>query len=324
MRRREFITLLALSASAGPLASRAQTGIKRVGVVYQGGPFEVSIEGLREGLKRIGLEEGRDIALLLRNVRGDAAAAEAAARALERDDKVDVIVAISTTAARAAKRATAEVPIVFATGEDPVAAGIVDSIATPSGRLTGFHFFASDLTAKRLELLREIVPNLRRVVTFYNPGNRTAVSALEEARQAASKLGISVAAQRVTSSQEIRDRLHTLAGADAEAYFFISDALVVSHTALIVETANALHLPTMASELGVVRSGALAGYGPDYREVGRRPARYVARILAGSPPRDLPVEAVNQPGLAINLKTAKAIGLDIPPLLLTRADEVIE
>ena len=229
----------------GAARARAQTGVRRIGVIYQGGPYEASIEGLREGLKAAGLEEGRHVALLLRNARGDAAAAEAAARALERDDKVDVIVAISTTAARAAKRATAEVPIVFAAGEDPVAAGIVESIATPGGRLTGFHYLTNDLTAKRLEILREIVPKLRRVVTFYDPRNPTAVSALAAAREAARKLGIDVAAQQVTSPQEIRDRLRTLAAAEAEA-FFSSDALVTSHTALIVETANALRLPTMA------------------------------------------------------------------------------
>jgi putative tryptophan/tyrosine transport system substrate-binding protein len=327
MRRRAFIATLAAVAAGAPLLLRAHaqtTGVRRIGVVYHGGPYEVSIEGLREGLKTAGLEEGRHVALLLRNGQGDAAAAEAAARALERDDKVDVIVAIGTSATRAAKRATAEVPIVFTAGEDPVVAGIVDSIATPTGRMTGFHFMTADLTAKRLEVLREIVPKLRRVVTFYNPGNRTAVSALEVARQAASKLGIAVAGHPVTSPREIRDRLRTLRGGDADAFFFMSDALVTSHAALIVETANALGLPTMAHELGIVRSGALAGYGPDFRAVGRRPANYVARILAGSLPRDLPVEAFDQPALAINLKTAKAIGLDIPPLLLTRADEVIE
>jgi putative tryptophan/tyrosine transport system substrate-binding protein len=327
MRRRAFIAALAAVAAGAPLLlpAHAQTsGVRRIGVIYHGGAYEVSIEGLREGLRTAGLEEGRHVTLLLRNSQGDAAAAEAAARALERDDKVDVIVAIGTSATRAAKRATAKVPIVFTAGADPVAAGIVDSIATPTGRMTGFHFLTADLTAKRLEVLREIVPKLRRVVTFYNPGNRTAVSALEVARQAASKLGIAVAAHPVTSSQEIRDRLRTLAGGDAEAYFFLSDALLTSHAALVLETANALGLPTMAHELGIVRSGALAGYGPDFRAVGRRPASYVARILAGSLPRDLPVEAFDQPALAINLKTAKAIGLDIPPLLLTRADEVIE
>ena len=131
-------------------------------------------------------------------------------------------------------------------------------------------------------------------------------------------------AQQVTSPDELRHRLRTLTAAEAEAYFLLSDFLVAVHSPLVIEAANALGLPTMATELSAVRRGALAGYGPDWREYGRRPARYVARILAGSLPRELPVEVVNQPALAINLKTAKAIGLDIPPLLLTRADEVIE
>ena len=327
MRRREFIAVLAAVIPGARLLrpAHAQTsGIRRIGVIYQGGPYEVSIEGLREGLRATGLEEGRHIALLPRNVRGDVAAAEAAARALERDDKVDVIVAIGTTTARAAKRATTEVPIVFAAGNDPVSAGLVYSLAAPGGRLTGFYFLAVDLTAKRLEILREIAPNLRRIVTFYDPRTPGAVTSLAATREAAGKLDIEVVAQQVTSPEELRDRLRTLTAAEAEAFFFVADFLVIIHTPLVLEAANALRLPTMATQIGAVRTGALAGYGPDFREYGRRPARYVARILAGSSPRDLPVEAVNQPALAINLKTARAIGLDIPPLLLTRADEVIE
>ena len=212
----------------------------------------------------------------------------------------------------------------FAAGTDPVAAGLVESIAAPGGRLTGFHFLTVDLTAKRLEILREIVPNLRRIVTFYDPRTPGAIASFAAAQEAARKLGIEVVAQQVTSPEEIRDRLRALTAADAEAFFFIADFLVIIHTSLVVEAANALRLPTMATQLGAVRTGALAAYGLDFREYGRRPARYVARVLAGTPARDLPVEAVNQPALAINLKTAKAIGLNIPPLLLTRADEVIE
>ena len=324
MRRREFIAVLG-GAAAWPLTARSQTSrIERVGVIYHGGPYEPSIDGLRDGLKAAGLEEGRDVALLLRNVRGDAVAAEAAARALQRDDKVGVIVAITTPAALAAKRATEKVPIVFAAGTDPVAAGSVDSFAAPGGRLTGFHFGTHNLTAKRLEVLREIVPKLRRVVTFYDPRNRNSVAALTAAQEAAGKLGIDIAAQQVTSPQEIRERLRTLTTAEAEAFFFVSGALITSHAALIVEAANALRLPTMVLDVGIVRAGALASYGPDFREYGRRSASYVARILAGTHPGDLPVEAIDQPALVINLKTAKAIGLDVPPLLLTRADEVIE
>ena len=309
-----------------PLTGRAQTaGIRRIGVIYQGGPYEASIDGLRDGLSAAGLEEGRHVVLLPRNLRGDTAAvAEAAARALERDDKVDIIVAVTARLALAAKRATVEVPIVFATGTDSVGVGLVDSVTAPCGRLTGFHFLTVDLTAKRLEILQEIVPKLRRVVTFYNPGIRTAVSALATAQEAARKLGIDIVAQQVTSHEEVRERLRTLAFDEGDAYFFVSDAMVTSQAALIVEAANALRLPTMATNLSAVRAGAVAGYGPDFREYGRRAAGYVTRILAGTLPRDLPVEAVTQPALAINLKTAQAIGLDIPPLLLTRADEVIE
>ena len=327
MRRRAFIAVLAaVTAGAPPLCpARAQTAsVRRVGVVFYGGSWEPSVESLREGLKAAGLEEGRHVALLVRDTKGDAAAMEAAARALERDEKVDVIVAITTTAALAVKRATVAAPIVFTAGANPVAVGLVDSIAAPGGRLTGFHFVTNDLTAKRLEILREIVPKLRRVVTFYDPRNRSAVLALAAAREAAHKLGIDVVAQQVTSPEDIRNRLHTLAAAEAEAYFFISTPIVNAHEALIVGAALALRLPAMVLRVDGVRTGALAGYGPDYRQYGLRLASYVARILAGSPPRDLPVESVDQPALAINLKTAKAIGLDIPPALLLRADEVIE
>ena len=322
MTRREVIALLALSAGARPLASLAQTGIKRVGVVYQGGPYEVTIEGLREGLRAAGLEEGRNVALILHHALGNVAEAEAAARALESDEKVDVIVAISTTTALAVNRAT--VPIVFAAGTDPVSAGLVESIAKPGARLTGFHFLTNDLTAKRLEILREIVPKLRRMVTFYDPRTPGAVTSLAAAREAAGKLDLEVVAQQVSSSEELRDRLRSLSTVDADAYFFVADFLVIGHAPLVIAAAHTLRLPTMATEVSIVRAGALAAYGPDFREYGRRPARYVARILEGSLPRDLPVEVINRPALAINLKTARAIGLDIPPLLLTRADEVIE
>jgi putative tryptophan/tyrosine transport system substrate-binding protein len=328
MRRREFIAVVAAvipGARLLPPAHAQTSGIRRIGVIYHGGPFEPSIEALRDGLRGAGLEEGRHFALLVRDSKGgDAAAAEAAARDLERDDKVDVIVAITSTVARAAKQATEKVPIVFAIGAEAVAAGLVESIAAPSGRLTGFQFLTVDLTAKRLEILREIVPKLRRIVTFYNPRIRVAVSALAAAQDAARKLGIDVAAQQVTSSEEIRDRLRALPAVEADVYFFLSDATTAVHAGLIIEAANTLSLPTMVEDLGLVRAGALAGYGPEYREYGRRAASYVARILAGARPGALPVEAVNQPALAINLKTAKTIGVDIPPLLLTRADEVIE
>jgi putative ABC transport system substrate-binding protein len=326
MKRREFIALLAGVTASSPIAARAQTTeLKRIGVVYHGGPFEPSIETLRDGLRAAGLEEGRHFTLLVRDSKGgDAAAAEAAARDLERDEKVDIIVAITSTVARAAKQATEKVPIVFAIGADAVAAGLVESIAAPGGRLTGFQFLTVELTAKRLEILREIVPKLRRIVIFYNPRILVAVSALAAAQDAARKLGIDVAAQQVRSSEEIRDRLRALPAVQGDAFFFVSDATTAINAGLIIEAANTLSLPTMVEDLGLVRAGALAGYGPEYREYGRHAAHYVARILAGARPGDLPVETVSVPKLAINLKTAAALGLGMPHSLLARADEVIE
>jgi putative tryptophan/tyrosine transport system substrate-binding protein len=193
-----------------------------VGVVYQGGPYEVSIEGLREGLKAAGLEEGRDIALLLRNVRGDAAASEAAARSLERDEKVHVIVAIGTTTALAAQRGTKEVPIVFAAGSDPITAGLVASIAKPGGRLTGFHLMTNDLTAKRLEILREIVPKLRRVIAFYNPRNRLR----HPSRQPRLPLESSASRSRLSRSLILR-RCMSVCGRSVQAMQTLSSSSVI-------------------------------------------------------------------------------------------------
>jgi putative tryptophan/tyrosine transport system substrate-binding protein len=294
--------------------------VTRIGVVLQGGLYYAGVEGLREGLKAAGLEDGKQIMLVIRDAKGDAAAAAAAARELE-GDGVELIVAFATTVARATKDATANVPIVFAAGRDPVASGFVDSMSKPGGRLTGVHFLTAELTTKRLGLLREIVPTLRRIFTFHNPANPYA---LEEARSATRLLGIDLVDHEVSSPADIRSRVALLGESKADAYFFISDSLVNSYGTLILEAANALKMPTMVYELDLVPKGALAGYGLNYREIGRLTAKYVSRILSGTRPSDLPVETLSQPALAINLRTARALGLTIPPTLLARADEVIE
>ena len=181
-----------------------------------------------------------------------------------------------------------------------------------------------DLTAKRLEILREIVPKLRRIVTFYDPRNPGAVSSLAAAREAAGKLDIEVAAQQVTSPKRSATVCAPCPPPRQRLSFSSPTSWSPSTRRWSSRRQTPSACPPWRPSSVSSGAGALAGYGPDFREYGRRPARYVARILAGSFPRDLPVEAINQPALAINLKTAKAIGLDIPPLLLTRADEVIE
>jgi ABC-type uncharacterized transport system substrate-binding protein len=326
MNRRQFFASVALMAAAGRRAvaqSQLPVGPKRLGVVLLGGPYHAAVEGLRDGLREAGVEVGRQLDLLVRDANGDVAAAEAAATALERNDAVNAIFAITTTGTLAATRGTSIVPIVFAVGEDPVSAGLVGSMAHPGGRLTGFHFLATDLTAKRLEILREMFPRVRRVATLYDPRGRVGPAALKLAQDAAERLGIEIAASPVSSRDDIRERLNALPDG-ADAYFFVNDAMVSSQTALIIERTVALRLPTMGLEQSVVRSGVTVAYGADYRDYGRLPIKHAMQVLAGTRPGDLPVETINLPKLSINLKAAKALGLAIPESLLARADEVIE
>jgi putative ABC transport system substrate-binding protein len=290
----------------------------------QGDVYHVGVDGLREGLQSAGLVEGPRLALIVRDAQGERSAVESEARALERDESLDVLVALATSVALAARRGTQKVPIVFVTGSDPVAVGLVESIARPGGRLTGIHSISTDLTSKRIEVLREIIPTVRRILTFYNPANPAALSALQLARPAAGGLGIELLEEAVQSTSELRARLDRLRAGEADAYFFGSDAMVNSQGRLILARANALNMPVVAFGLDLVREGALVGYGFSYRDLGRRAASYVARILGGASPRDLPVEAVDVPSLAVNLRSAKALGLAVPLSVLGRADEVIE
>jgi putative ABC transport system substrate-binding protein len=236
---------------------------------------------------------------------------------------VNVIVSVATSVSLAVKKATAAVPIVFAVGSDPVVAGLVDSFAKPGGRLTGFHSLRTDTTGKRLEVLRELLPGGRRVLTFYSPGNRTARDSVAMGVEASQHLGWNFVAREVGTVEELRKAVRGLRRGEADAFFFVSDAMVNSQADLIIETANATKLPTMAYP-ELVMTGALAGYGVSYRDVARQAATYVRRLLAGEHARDLPVEAVSRLSLVFNVKTAKTLGITIPQSLLLRADELVE
>jgi len=205
-----------------------------------------------------------------------------------------------------------------------VSFGLVASIARPGGRITGVQSLFSDVTSKRLALLQELLPGIRRVLSFYSPDNVTGTKAVQVASEAAPALGLHYLARPCRSPEEVQARISTLAEEQADAYFFLPDSLVLAHDQLLLDAASHLHLPVMSHELDIVSRGALAGYGVNYRELGRQAGSYVVRILAGAPPRDLPVQAVTKVALSINLKTAAALGLTIPPTLLARADEVIE
>lgn len=295
----------------------------RVGVIHEGGPYGAAVEGLKDGLRGLGLEPGKDVALEIRDVQGNRAAIGDAARSLEQS-KVDLLFSLSTSVTIAAKAATKEVPIVFAIGTDAVAGGLVESLAKPGGRLTGIQRLSTDLTAKRLEILKEALPNLHTVVTFYDPGNSVALQAAKVAREAAWKLKIEIKERLVASVAELRHDFETLGPKDADAFFYVPDAMVTNQSKFIINTARAKKLPTMFTDPESVELGALAGYGVSFYDEGKLSAKYVQRVLTGTSPKDLPIESVSRYELGINLKTARELGVTIPQSVLFRADKVIE
>lgn len=313
---------IVLSAVAFVHPAEAQQ-IKRIGVILQGGPWYSVIDGLRDGLNKLGFVEGKAYTLDIRDTHGDLNKAEEVARDLERQ-KVDLIYTAATSISLAAKRTTTTTPIVFFAGTDPVAVKLVDSIPRPGGRVTGVHTPITPVTSKRVELLREIVPNMRRVVTFYNPANVAAVESIKEAKAATRRLGLELIERQVSSNEELQKALQAFKAGEADAYLAASDAMLDSQAQSVVAMLNATKLPSMFYLQQVVADGGLASYSPDFLEGGRISATYVHKILEGTNPSDLPVEQLDKLLLIINLKTARQIGLSIQESILIRADKVIE
>lgn len=323
MRRLACAVLLALAFGAPSSVFAQQARIHRVGVVLLGNPHAPTVAGLREGLRELGLEEGKHVVFDVRDVKGDMKSVELAAKSLERD-KVDLIVALTTSVAIAVKQSTMSVPIVFYAGTDPVANGIVESFRRPGGRSTGIHGRTAELPAKRLELLKELAPGIRRVVTFYRPANLSAQQSITSAREAARKLRLDLVERPVASIEALRASLDALRPGEADAVLFIADAMVNSQTHMIVARANTLRLPTLVPDRESVAKGALASYGESFHRVGRIAAKQVLSILTGASPADMPVEQVDKLLFVVNLATAKKLGLAVPASLLVRADEVIQ
>jgi len=207
-------------------AHAQQAKVYRIGVLSPGGPLSETIAGLRGGLGELGLEEGKQFTLTIVDTKGDAKTAEEAARKFERE-KFDLIYALITPVVTSAKAATTNIPIVFVVGTDSVAMGLVDSFVQPGGRLTGVQYLVTDLTAKRLEILKEILPRLSRVLTFYNPGDLVAPDAAKSAREEAARLGIKFIERHVSSVEELRKVLQALKAGEADAYFYIPDVVVI-------------------------------------------------------------------------------------------------
>lgn len=318
-----LILALGILSAPGGADSQPPAKVPRIGVLLYGGPYYGMLDGLRAGLKESGLEEGKHFALQIRDLKGDLKGAGQAARDLE-GGKASLIYSTTRGITIRVRQATTEVPIVFTVGSDPVAAGLVQSYARPGGRLTGVHYLTRDLTAKRLEILKEMLPGLHRVLTFYDPANPSPQATAKLAREAARTLGVELVERQVASLKELQQGLKALRVGEADAYFYIPDGMVASQAQLIIDTARAKKLPTMFQDAQLVARGALASYGVSYYEAGRLSAKHVQRVLAGTSPKDLPVESVDRLELVLNLRTAQELGLTIPRPIRLRADRVIE
>jgi putative tryptophan/tyrosine transport system substrate-binding protein len=324
MRRRDFIRLFGGSAVAWPLAARAQqSAMPVIGFLGTTTPSAWSqwVAAFVQRLRDLGWIEGRTIAVEYRWAEGrDERFAEIAAEFVRL--KVNVIVT-SGTALLAAKQATSVIPIVFAVANDPVGSGFVASLSRPGGNVTGLSLQSTDLAGKRLELLREVVPGLRRLAIMAHVGNPGAVLELAGIQTAARALGLEVATLEIRRAEDIAPTFEMLKSR-VDALYVETDALMSTHRIRINTLALAARLPTMHGGRAYVEAGGLMSYGPNYTDLFRRAADLVDKVLRGQKPSDIPVEQPTNFDLIINLTTAKALGIDVPPMLLARADEVIE
>jgi putative tryptophan/tyrosine transport system substrate-binding protein len=316
------LAILAFALLAAPLAAGAQQAGKvyRIGLLRNGPPPETFMEGLRRGLRELGYIEGQNVRIEYGVTERADQLANAAAHLLRLN--LDVLLVSGTPPIPVAKLATQTVPIVFVASIDPVSTGIVASLAQPGGNITGFVGIHSDLMGKRLELLRETVPRLSRVAVLFhatNPGN---AEYLRQAELAAQAVGARLQRLAVRDTDDFERVFSEARG--ASALIQLDDVIFTTHRRRIVDYAVKSQLAAVYGFREFVDAGGLMSYGPDYPDLYRRAATYMDRIFKGAKPADLPIEQPTKFELVINLKTAKALGLTIPPSVLARADEVIQ
>jgi putative ABC transport system substrate-binding protein len=326
MRRREFLTLLSLTTAAWPFAARAQQAGKLPTIGFLGANTastqRTSTDAFVQRLHELGWIENRTVAIEYRWGEGrDERFAQIAAEFIRL--KVDVIFTYATPSSIAAKKATAVIPIVFAAAGDPVGTGLVASLARPGSNITGLSIQQTDLASKRLEILREVLPGLRTVAILANISSPNSVLEMGEAQAAARTLGLAVVKSEVREAEDIAPAFDALKGR-ADALYVCGSPLLTTNRIRINTLALALRLPTVHGFRELTAAGGLMSYGPNFPSLFRRAAEYVDKILRGAKPSDLPVEQPTQFDLVLNLTTAKALGLTVPPSLLARADEVIE
>jgi putative ABC transport system substrate-binding protein len=330
MRRREFIALLGSGVAGWPLAGRAEQAerVRRVAFLHpyaENDPEVLArIVAFRQGLEALGWIENRNIHIEHRYAGGDLARIQAYTAELVRSAP-DVIAASSTAITAALKQATDTIPIVFSAVNDPVGQGFVASLSRPGGNITGFSFIDFPLIGKWLEWLKEIAPGVRRVMLMFNPDASPFYPVfLRKFGEAPASLGVELSAAPLHNEAEIQAAITTFARMPGSGLIAAADVLINTRRRLIMALAEQHRLPAIYPFRQFVTEGALISYGPDSADIVRRSASYVDRILKGEKPADLPVQAPTKYELLINLNTAKALGLTVPPALLARADEVIE
>jgi putative ABC transport system substrate-binding protein len=326
MQRREFITLVGGAAAAWPIATRAQqpARLPTIGFLGSGAPSTTQewVAAFVQRLSELRWVAGNTVAIEYRWAEGRNDRFAGLAAEFVRL-KVDAIVTSGTPSVLALMQATSVIPIVFVAVGDPVANGLVKSLARPGGNATGLSNLTRDLAGKRVEMLREAIPGLRRLAILANVRNVAVVLEMRDAQAAARDLGYEVITMEIRRAEDIAPAFETLRDR-ADAIYIVIDALVVTNRASINALALNARMPTMHGNRESVEAGGLISYGPNFPELWRRSADYIDKILRGAKPADIPVEQPTKFDLVINLKTAKALGLTVPPPLLARADEVIE
>jgi putative ABC transport system substrate-binding protein len=326
MTRREFISLLG-GAAAWPLAARAQqAAMPVIGFLHPTSPeaFAQNLRGFRQGLKETGYVEGENVAFEFRWADGQLDRLPELAADLVRR-RVAVIVTASPPAAFAAKEASATIPIVFGMAQDPVKLGLVASLARPGGNLTGINFLLTELAAKRLELLREMVPAAKRLAVLVNPAQATNTeSTLQEVQAGAQAMGLQIRVINVGTTSEIDAAFAGFEHERPDALFVGSGTLFTGRRVQLTQWAAHHRMPASYAGREYVEAGGLMSYGSNTTDALRQSGAYVGRILRGVKPADLPVVQSSKFELIINAQTARILGLEVPPRLLARADEVIE
>jgi putative ABC transport system substrate-binding protein len=322
-------SVAALAASSAiavvPHAAHAQqpASPRRIGVLLVAlSPESKEVQAFRQGLRDAGYAEGRDVMIEWRSANGDYdRVPELAADLVQR--KVEVIVVETTLAAQTIKRATSTIPIVMATVADPVGSGLVTSLAHPGGNVTGLSMMITELSAKRLQLLKEAIPRVARVAVLWNPSTPFHAKVIEDLKAVAPSLSIELNFVGARTPEQLGPAFSAVSRAHAQALYVLNDPFFLNHRTTLLKLASKARLPAMCGLRQFVDAGALMSYGPNLGDLFRRSAGYVDKILKGAKPGDLPIEQPTKFEFVVNLKTAKALGIKVPESILLRADEVI-